>query len=117
MVMNKMEPKPNYQRRWALTTLTMGVIFSFFGMTDSTFLFLGRPCIALGIGQLLDVMSGKQLIVFGRWSLEELVRTGESNILRVMNVGLDQETMEIEKLATLVQDIRGHHDYHGASAT
>jgi hypothetical protein len=65
----------------------------------------------------VDVMSGKQSLVFGRWSLEELVRTGESNILRVVNVGLDQETMEIEKLATLVQDIRGHHDYHGASAT
>jgi hypothetical protein len=65
----------------------------------------------------VDVMSGKQSIVFGRWSLEELVRTGHSNILGVVNVGIDQETMEIEKLATLVQDIRGHHDYHGAGAT
>ena len=64
----------------------------------------------------VDVMSGKQFILFGRLSLEELVRTGQSNILGVVNVGLDQETMEIEKLATLVQDIKGHHDYCGAGA-
>ena len=64
----------------------------------------------------VDVMSGKQSIVFGRLSLEELVRTGQSNILGVVNVGLDQETMEIEKLATLVQDIKGHHDYCGSGA-
>ena len=64
----------------------------------------------------VDVMSGKQFILFGRLSLEKLVRTGQSNILGVVNVGLDQETMEIEKLATLVQDIKGHHDYCGAGA-
>jgi hypothetical protein len=62
----------------------------------------------------VDVVSGKQSIMFGRLSLEELVRTGQSNILGVVNIGLDQETMEIEKLATLVQDIKGHHDYCGA---
>jgi len=64
----------------------------------------------------VDVVHGKQLIVFGRLTLEELVRTGQSNILGVVNVGIDQETMEIEKLATLVQDIKGHHDYCGAGA-
>ena len=64
----------------------------------------------------IDVMSGKQSIVFGKLSLEELLRTGQSNILEVVNVGLDQKTMEIEKLATLVQDIKGHHDYYGAGA-
>jgi hypothetical protein len=64
----------------------------------------------------VDVMSGKQSIVFGRLALEELVRNGQSDILGVVNVGLDQETMELEKLATLVQDIKGHHDYYGAGA-
>ena len=64
----------------------------------------------------VDVMSGKQFILFGTLSLEELVRTGQSNILGVVNVGVDQETMEIEKLATLVQDIKGHHDYCGSGA-
>jgi len=65
----------------------------------------------------VDVMSGNQFILFGTLSLEELVRTGQSNILRVVNVGLNQETMDIEKLATLVQDIKGHHDYCGAGAS
>jgi hypothetical protein len=64
----------------------------------------------------VDVMSGKQFILFGRLSLENLVRTGQSNTLGVVNVGLDQQTMEIEKLATLVQDIKGHHDYCGSGA-
>ena len=62
----------------------------------------------------VDVMSGKQFILFGRMSLEELVLTVQSNTLGVVNVGLDQERMEIEKLATLVQDIKGHHDYCGS---
>jgi len=62
----------------------------------------------------VDVVSGKQFILFGRLSLEKLVRTGQSNILGVVNIGLDQETMEIEKLAALVQAIKGHHDYYGA---
>ena len=64
----------------------------------------------------VDLMRGKQSIVFGRLALEELVRNGQSNILGVVNVGIDQETMEIEKLATLVQDIKGHHDYYSAGA-
>ena len=64
----------------------------------------------------VDVMSGKQVILFGRLSLEELIHTGQSNTLGVMNVGFDQETMEIDKLATLVQDIKGHHDYCGSGA-
>ncbi|MEK6261669.1 MAG: hypothetical protein AABP62_23975 [Planctomycetota bacterium] len=65
----------------------------------------------------IDVMRGKQSIVFGRISLEELVRTGRSNILGVVNVGLGQETTGLEQLATLVQDIKGHHDYYMARAT
>jgi hypothetical protein len=58
----------------------------------------------------VDVISGKQFILFGRLSLENLVRTGQSNTLGVMNVGLDQETTELDKLAALVQEIKGHHD-------
>jgi hypothetical protein len=65
----------------------------------------------------IDVLRGKQSIVFGRLSLEKLVRTGQSNVLGVVNVGLGQETMGLEKLATLVHDIKGHHDYCVARAT
>ena len=64
----------------------------------------------------VDVVSGKQSIMFGRLSLEELVRTGQSNILGVVNVGLNQETLDLTKLATLVQEIKGYHDYYAAAA-
>jgi len=59
----------------------------------------------------IDVLTGKQFVVFGRASLEELLRTGQSHILGVVNVGLRQELRGLEKLASLVQDIKGHHDY------
>jgi hypothetical protein len=62
----------------------------------------------------VDAKTGKQSLVFGRLSLEELVRTGESKILGVVNIGFDQETTDIEQLASLVQNIKGHHDYYGA---
>ena len=62
----------------------------------------------------VDVKAGTQSLVFGRMSLEELARTGQSKILGVVNIGFDQETMDIEQLASLVRDIKGHHDYYGA---
>ncbi len=65
----------------------------------------------------IDIVRGKQSIVFGRISLEKLARTGQSNVLSVVNVGLGQEKLGMEKLATLVQDIKGHHDYCMATAT
>ncbi len=61
----------------------------------------------------VDLKGGKQSLVFGRRSLEELVLAGTSNILRVVNVGIDQESVEVEKLTSLVQDIKGYHDYLG----
>lgn len=64
----------------------------------------------------IDEISGKQSIVFGIASLEELIRIGHCNILGIVNVGLGQEQMDIERLATLVKDIKGHHDYCGSGA-
>ena len=55
----------------------------------------------------IDVVRGTQSIVFGSLSLEELVRTGQSNILGVVNVGLGQEPRGLEKLTTLVHEIKG----------
>ena len=59
----------------------------------------------------IDVTREKQSILFGSLALESLARTGQSNILGIVNIGLCQETMGIEKLATLVQDIKGDHEY------
>jgi hypothetical protein len=47
----------------------------------------------------VNVVSGKQSIMFGRLSLEELVRTGQSNILGVVNVGLNQETTGLKRIS------------------
>ena len=55
----------------------------------------------------IDVIKGTQSIVFGNSSLEELARTGQSNILGVVNVGFGQEARGLEKLTALVHDIKG----------
>jgi hypothetical protein len=64
----------------------------------------------------IDISHGQQYILYGRLALEELVLNGQSNILGIFNVGLDQETTEIEQLANLVFDIKGHHDCYEAGA-
>jgi len=61
----------------------------------------------------VDELSGKQFIVYGRKSLEELVRCGQCNILGVVNIGVDEETLDLEKLGVIVQEIKGYHDYSG----
>ena len=58
----------------------------------------------------IDEASGKQSIVYGRQSLEEILRCGQCNVLGIVNVGLDLETMDLKNLATVVQEIKGHHD-------
>ena len=55
----------------------------------------------------IDLIKSTQSIVFGNLSLEELVRTGQSNILGVVNVGLGQDARGLEKLTALVHEIKG----------
>jgi len=61
----------------------------------------------------IDKLSGKQSVVYGRTSLEELVRCGQCNILGVVNIAVDEETSDLEKLAAIVQEIKGFHDSSG----
>jgi|GEM_PF-1875742 len=63
----------------------------------------------------IDELSGKQSIVYGKMPLEELVRCGRSNVLGVVNIGVDEETLDLEKLAAIVQEIKGYHDYSGGN--
>jgi len=63
----------------------------------------------------IDELSGKQSVVYGRMSLEELVRCGHCNILGVVNIGVDEETLDLEKLAAIVQEIKGYHDCSGGN--
>ncbi len=62
-------------------------------------------------------MRGKQSILFRSVSLEGLACTEQYKILGIVYVGLGLETIGIEKLATLVQDIKRHHDYCVAGKT
>ena len=59
----------------------------------------------------VDVMSQREFLVYGRKTLENIVRSGVSQKTPVVYVALDQETDELEKLVALVTVIKGHHDY------
>jgi hypothetical protein len=61
----------------------------------------------------IDEATGKQSIVFGKESLEEILRCGQCNILGIVNVGLDLQTKDLTNLASMVQEIKGHHDCCG----
>jgi hypothetical protein len=59
----------------------------------------------------VDVMTEHQFLVYGRDVLKEIMDTGKGRSLRVLRIGLDQETEELEKLLALVELVRGRHDY------
>jgi hypothetical protein len=68
---------------------------------------LHRADVILGV----DVMSGREFLVYGRKALEEIVATGETREHAVVRIGIDQETDQLEKLSALVQVVKGSHDY------
>ena len=59
----------------------------------------------------IDVNDCKQTILFGRQTLEDLVRTGQCPMLGIVNIGLEHDVTQIEKLTDLIKDIKGYHDY------
>jgi hypothetical protein len=59
----------------------------------------------------VDVVSGNQFLVYGREALRRDARGGVGKALRVLRVGLDQETQELELLCALVQLVKGRHEY------
>ncbi len=65
----------------------------------------------------IDVVGGIQSIVFGKSCLEELVRTGHSRVLGIVNVGLSQQAQGIDRLTELVAEIKGYHDYYAENST
>jgi hypothetical protein len=68
---------------------------------------LDRADVIFGV----DVMSGREFLVYGRKTLEEIVATGESRELALVRIGIDQETDELEKLLALVSVVKGSFDY------
>jgi hypothetical protein len=62
----------------------------------------------------IDVMSGDELLVFGRAFLQELIDSGQaSRVARLVEIGIDDGTEDLDRLLTLVRELRGRHDYLG----
>jgi hypothetical protein len=59
----------------------------------------------------VDVMSGREFLVFGRQALEAASNSDKPIDMAVLKVALDQETDELERLLALVHVIKGQHDY------
>jgi hypothetical protein len=75
-----------------------------------------RPALAaveviLGV----DVMTGREFLVYGRDALERIVRSRRPTPMRMLKVELDQETNELERLLALVRLTKGHDDYRSRS--
>lgn len=59
----------------------------------------------------VNVMNGHEFIAYGRDVLKEIVKSREARDVKVVHIGIDQETDELEQLLALVQVVKGHHDY------
>jgi len=63
----------------------------------------------------VDVKSRREFLVHGKETLEAMAR-GEPRRVRVLRIGLDQETDELEKLIALIRVAKEQDDYRGGSA-
>jgi hypothetical protein len=58
----------------------------------------------------IDVMTKRQILVYGEVAMFPVEFGGESKIFQVLAVELDLDTEEISTLATLVEFVKGDHD-------
>ena len=58
----------------------------------------------------VDVMSGQQVVVHGKGRLDEIITTGASKVCRIVRIGLDVDTDELERLTALMMTIKGEYD-------
>lgn len=61
----------------------------------------------------VDVMSEKETLVFGRKTLEGIIRKGKAKPIKVLRVSIDMEATsdDLEKLLAMVVTVKGRHDY------
>ena len=62
----------------------------------------------------VDVISQHEALFFGRRTLEQVAADTQSRKVSVLKVELDMDTDEVERLAALVQVVKGHHDYQAS---
>ena len=68
---------------------------------------LNAAQVVLGV----DVMSGREFLVYGRQELERIGKTGKGTKLAILRIGIDQETDELERLCALMLVVKGRFDY------
>ncbi len=60
----------------------------------------------------VDVMSGREFLLYGREALQAFVDSGTpEQAFSTLRIGLDQETDELEKICALVEVVKGCCDY------
>ena len=59
----------------------------------------------------IDVMIGQEYVVFGKPALQRIAETGRGEDLRILRVGIDEATDDLDKLCGLVMLLRGRFDY------
>jgi hypothetical protein len=59
----------------------------------------------------VDIMSGREFLVYGRETLQRIVQTNTTEECTVIKIGIDQETEELELLAALMRVVKGRDDY------
>jgi hypothetical protein len=59
----------------------------------------------------VDVMSQREVLVYGRETLQGVVDRGAARSLQVMYIGLDLDTDELKRLCDLVRIVKGRCDY------
>jgi hypothetical protein len=60
-------------------------------------------------------MSQREFLVYGRATLQKVVKSGNNITASVVKIGIDQDSEELEKLIALVIAIKGSHDYQSGS--
>ncbi len=60
-----------------------------------------------------DNMTGRDFPLYGRDLAERIRATGRGQWARVLHVGLDQDTDELEQVLAVIEAIKGRHDYVG----
>ena len=56
-------------------------------------------------------LSRREFLVYGRDSLQEVVKSGRARQMSVVRIELDQDTTELELLIAVVRVMKGKDDY------
>ena len=58
----------------------------------------------------VDVMSRNEFLLYGRRTLERIVK-GKSRSVKMIRIGLDQDSDDLERIMALVEVVKGRHEY------